>query len=149
MTRYTYEFEFVEDEEGGYIVHFYDFDTATEGDDMPDAINMAVDLLRLKVEEYILKGKQLPTPRFNRKSKKGGRIVAVSSDLDLRESENFITAKEAARTLKVSAPRVSHLLRDGILHGYREGGNTLITVESVNAYNARHRVPGRPRVAVG
>jgi len=143
--RYAYGFEFVEDkEDGGYIVYLPAFDAATQGDNMQDAIIMASDLLRFMIEDHILRGEQLPDPDLGLKPQKGGIVIAVVSDVDLQASEDFITATEAAKVLGVTAPRISHMIRDGLLHGYRDAGATLITLDSVNAQKDSPRKAGRP-----
>ena len=145
--RYIYEFEFVLDDDG-YFVYLFDFDRATQGDDMTDAVYMASDLLRFMIEEYILKGEALPSASFDHEPQRGGRIIAVSVDVDLKASEGLVTAKEAAQILGVSQARVSHMLRDGLLHGYRERGNTFITIESINACKENPRKAGRPKTSM-
>ena len=145
--QHIYEFEFVPVEEG-YFVYLFDFDTATQGDDLSDAVHMASDLIRFVVEDYILRGKALPVPTFCNEPLRNGRIVAVTAEVNLYESEDFVTATEAAQILGVSAARISHLLRDGLLHGYKERGNSFVTVESVNAYGEKPRKSGRPSLAL-
>ncbi|MCL1797362.1 MAG: DNA-binding protein [Eggerthellaceae bacterium] len=133
------------EEEDGYFVYLFDFDRATQGDDMPDALHMASDLLRFMVEDCLVRGEELPAPLFTHEPQRGGRIVAVTADVDLRASEDFVTASDAARLLGVSAPRVSRMLKDGLLHGYKERGNTFVTIESINALKSTPRSAGRPR----
>ena len=144
QTRYIYEVELFE-EGGDMLAYLFDFGQMAQRKDMFDAVDMAASLLCVEIEKYLLKNEELPPPTFGNVPKNGGRIIAVAVDIDLQTSEEFITAKEAAQVLGVTAPRISHMFRDGLLHGYRDRGNTFITVESVNAYKAKSRKAGRPR----
>lgn len=48
---------------GGYFITFPDFEnSATQGDDIPDALDMASEYLGLTVASYIENGYEVPTP---------------------------------------------------------------------------------------
>jgi predicted RNase H-like HicB family nuclease len=146
--RHTYECEIFEDSEGGYLVRLFDFDQMTQGDTFSDAVDMAADLIRFMVEDYLVRGRKLPHAAFEHKAKNGGRIVAVSVEVSLRASEEFVTATEAAAHLGVTRPRITHLLTSKKIIGYKEKGNTFISVASLKDYQNEPRKRGRPKEVV-
>lgn len=46
----------------GYLVDIPDFDISTEGYDVPDALYMARDAIKLMCEDMIADGKEIPLP---------------------------------------------------------------------------------------
>lgn len=56
----------------------------TDGDDLGDAVNMAVEALELVVESYIESGRVLPAPSLNVSAPEGVRELLVSVDVDSR-----------------------------------------------------------------
>ena len=60
----TYYFAgFSKNKSGGYTVIFPDLPEAfTQGEDLPDAMEMAEDVLKITLEEYSREGKALPAP---------------------------------------------------------------------------------------
>ena len=62
----------------------------------------------------------------------GGRVILVGVDVT-RDAIPTVSASEAAERLGVSRPRVTQMLASGALVGWRDGRNTRVTVDSVNA----------------
>ncbi len=63
MAKYMYPAVFTAEEGGLYSVNFPDLESCyTCGDDLPDAMNMAEDVLALILHEYELTGRSIPLP---------------------------------------------------------------------------------------
>ena len=63
MARYVYPAVFTAEDNGLYSVNFPDLESCyTSGDDLPDAIKMAEDVLALTLYEYENKNKVIPSP---------------------------------------------------------------------------------------
>lgn len=50
------------------------------------------------------------------------------------DGKEYVTAKEAAEIIDVTAAQVRHLKKSGVLEGIKLGNMNLLTVESVRAY---------------
>ncbi len=125
------EFELFEDD--GWVLAFpFDMPGATEGHDFEDAAEMAADLLKCMAEDWIIRDIEPPKPTFGNEPKHGGRIVLIGVEVT-RDSIPTISASEAADRLGVSRPRITQMLASGKLTGWRDGRNTRVTVDSVNA----------------
>lgn len=73
----SYPALFYKDPEGGYFIHFPDFEnSATQGDDISDAMFMASDWLGLVVSDMLEDGEKLP------------RVSSIN-DLSLKENDPF------------------------------------------------------------
>lgn len=143
--QYTYEFEMWRGEKEWCIVPF-DIPGATQGADVADACESAADLLRETVQDYILRGEKLPNPSFDNAPVHGGMRVIVSVDASLDGVEK-VSASEAAELLGVSRGRITAMVDSGLLDGWKEGRNSWITKESVDARLASPRSAGRPKKA--
>ena len=78
----SYPALFYKDPEGGYFIHFPDFEnSATQGDDISDAMFMASDWLGLVVSDMLEDGEKLP------------RVSSIN-DLSLKENDPFKEDKE-------------------------------------------------------
>lgn len=64
MSVYTYPACFFEEEDGGYTVIFQEslFGVATQGKNIEEAMEMAMDCLALVLEDFIEEGKKPPKP---------------------------------------------------------------------------------------
>ena len=71
-------------------------------------------------------------------------VVSVEATLD---SIPKVSASEAARMLAVGRSRITAMLAAGLLDGWRDGRNTWVTLDSVEARKADPRMAGRPRKA--
>lgn len=141
----VYEFE-VFQEEGYYIAIPYDLEGATQGEDFEDLCLMVADWLKITLEEYEIRGLELPKPTFGNTPRHGGTnmVFGVSAGLETIEK---VTATEAARMLGVTQGRVSQMIRAAWLHGWKEGRNTYVSLDSVKARMAERPRAGRPRKA--
>jgi excisionase family DNA binding protein len=141
---YIYEFEFFEDDGMVMALPFGLENHATQGTDLADAIAMAADLLKSVAEDSLLNGYKLPDATFGHEPEHGGKvfIVAVSASLDDIEK---MTASQAAEVLGVSRGRVSNMLREGVLEGFRKGRDSFVTRASVEQRLKESVGPGRPR----
>ena len=83
MKKYTYEFEIYPSEEikGYWLVEPHGLLGATEGYTKADAIDMAVDWLQVKVEDWIEQKKEIPIPIFGSelKHKNAERLIVSVS----------------------------------------------------------------------
>jgi excisionase family DNA binding protein len=59
-----------------------------------------------------------------------------------------VMASTAAERLSVSKGRVSQLLREGKLEGYRSGREVMVSEASINRLLSSRRGAGRPRKAL-
>jgi excisionase family DNA binding protein len=145
MNRYVYEIELTPDH-GSYSVRVPDLDGCfTAGDDIKDALNMADDALKTFVAALLKFGDPLPEPTFGHVAPEGGLVIALSFETDASYIVDEVSPSEAAEMLGVSRPRVSHMIRDGVLTAEKVAGETKISLDSVNAYLASPRHAGRPR----
>ena len=141
--QYTYEFEMWRGEKE-WIIAAFGIGGVTQGVDVEDACDSAADLLRETVRDYLMRGEQPPAPSFDNEPQHGGIRVIVSVDASLDEVDK-VSASEAARMLGVSNGRVTAMIDSGLLDGWKDGRNTWVTRDSVEARLAAPRAAGRPR----
>ena len=68
---------------GGYSVWFPDLpECHTDGDDLDDAVNMAVEALELVIESYIENGRALPEPTLDAATSEGVCKLLISVNVD-------------------------------------------------------------------
>ena len=140
---YLYEFEIIQGEK--YLLAFpFDMDGATQGKDIQEVTEMAADWLRMDIENRLMHKLDIPKATFGNEPKEGGRVLAIAIDVDLNRVEK-VSASDAARMLDVSPPRVTHMIKDGLLEAFKEGHKTWVTLDSVKARLAEPRKAGRPR----
>ena len=145
MKLAVYEFE-VFRSEGVYIAEPYDMEGGTMGETYEELCEMVADWLRGEVEYRDVHGIELPAPTFGNQPRHGGSnlVFAVAAG---RETVDKVSASEAARILGVTPSRITHMLASNLLEGWREGRNTYVTVDSVNARLADRPRAGRPALA--
>ncbi|OUO60414.1 helix-turn-helix domain-containing protein [Olsenella sp. An270] len=138
----VYEFE-VFQEEGRFIAVPYDMEGATQGEDFEDLCLMVADWLKMHIEDWEIAGKELPTPTFGNKPRHGGTnmVFGISAGIETIEK---VTASEAARMLGVTQGRVSQMIKDARLYGWREGRNAYVSLDSVRARLTEKPRAGRP-----
>ena len=138
----VYEFE-VFQEEGHFIAVPYDMEGATQGEDFEDLCLMVADWLKMHIEDWEIAGKELPAATFGNKPRHGGTnmVFGISAGIETIEK---VTASEAARMLSVTQGRVSQMIKDARLYGWREGRNTYVSTDSVRARLAEKPRAGRP-----
>lgn len=139
----VYEFEIAR-MEGVYAVIPYDFAGATQGVDYAEACEMGADWLKVTIEDYEIHGRELPVATFGNVPRHGGSNV-VFAVMAGRETVEKVNATQAAQMLGVTPSRVSHMLASNLLEGWRDGRNTFVTVDSINARLAEHPKAGRPK----
>ena len=89
-------------EEGGYWVTFPDIpECITEGDDMEETYQMAVDALGLALTERMKEGEKLPEVSKVEDIKEDGKIVIVQ--FDLYEYNKKHNSKAVKKTLSIPA----------------------------------------------
>lgn len=140
--RYIYEVEFFES--GMFTIAApFGIDFVTQGENLEDAVDMADDLIKSVIEDCLLNNKVIPTPSLGNSAQRGGTVVIMSVVAGL-DTLSAVSATEAALQLGLSRSRVSHMLRDGLLEGYRKGRDTFVTVDSLNIRKKERRKVGRP-----
>lgn len=145
MITRCYEFEIFQ-EDGFYVALPYDLGGGTQGENFDDLCDMVADWLRATLEDYDMKGEEPPRPTYGNEPRHGGSnmLVEVSAG---RETVEKVSASEAARLLAVTPSRVTQMLASNLLEGWRDGRNTWVTLDSVNARLADERRAGRPHKA--
>ena len=130
------EFELFE--EDGYIIAVpFDLEGATQGYSFEDAAEMAADWLKCTAEDLLIRDIEPPKATIGNEPTHGGRVILIGVDVS-RESIPTMSASEAADTLGVSRPRITQMLASGALVGWKDGRNTRVTVDSVNARRGHH-----------
>lgn len=137
------EFELFKDEDM-YVALPFGFPGATQGYDLQEASEMAYSLLKESGEFMLVLGQELPTPPLGNTPQHGGRILLVGAEISLDNVER-VTASEAARILGVSRPRISQMLKNNKLAGWREGRDTYITMDSIRVRLEERPKAGRPK----
>lgn len=118
---------------------------ATEGYSFNDAVDMACDWLKSYAEHLAIRNLEIPEIERGLPLEHDGVKVVVCVPVG-RECIDTVTASEAARLLKVSRARVSKLVSDRKLEGWKEGRNCFVTRESVVArLNEPKPSGGRPK----
>jgi predicted RNase H-like HicB family nuclease len=141
--QYTYEFEVFKD--GEWLVACpFDMDGATQGGTVKEVAIMAADWLRTDIEHRLMYDVDIPVATFGNTPKEGGTVLIVSVEAGVGLMDK-VSASEASRILGVSASRVTHMIRDGLLEAIRDGSRTYVTKASINARLAAPRKAGRPR----
>ena len=127
----VHEFELFE-EDGFVLALPFDLEGGTQGESFEDAAEMAADWLKCTAEDWLIHGVEPPKPTFGNEPERGGRVILIGVDVSLA-SIPTVSASEAAARLGVSRPRVTQMLASGALVGWRDGRNTRVTIDSVNA----------------
>lgn len=141
---YVYEFELVMEEGDVVSVLPFDFAGATMGIGYAEAAKMAADWLKTEIEYRLMNDEPIPEATLGNEPQEGGRVLIVAVDASL-EGINTVSAKDAAGLLGVSQARVSQMIKEGRLVGYRKGRDVLVTMDSIKAQVANKPKVGRPR----
>ena len=140
----TYEFELYRGQKQ-WIIEAYDLPACiTQGEDVEDACESAADILREFAREALMGGGKMPASTFGHEPANGGMNVVVSVEASL-ESVRKVSATEAARMLGVGRSRVTAMLNSGLLDGWRDGRNTWVTLDSIEARLVDTPKAGRPK----
>lgn len=130
--------------EGMHMAEPFGMDGATCGNSFEEACQMACDWLKGESEWRLMHGEPMPSATIGNEPAQGGHIILVGVDVSL-DAIPSVSAAEAARRLGVSRPRVSQMLADGSLVGWRDGRNTRVTLASLDARLTESPHAGRPR----
>ena len=141
--QYTYEFEMWRGE-FGWIAAPFDLEGITQGTDVEDVCEAAADLLRETIRGYLMHGQTPPKATFDHEPTRGGVRLVVSVDAALNDIEKA-SASQAAELLGVSRSRVTAMLQSGLLEGWKDGRNTWVTKDSINARLTSPAPAGRPK----
>ena len=141
--QYTYEFERWRGEKQWCVAPF-SIGGATQGETVDDACESAADLLRETVRDYLVTGKELRVATFGNALEHNGVAVIISVDAAMEEIPR-LSATEAAEKLGVTRSRITAMLASGLLDGWKDGRNTWVTLDSVQARLADNPKAGRPR----
>lgn len=137
------EFEIFKGEQM-YVARPFGLLGATQGYDLRDACVMAHEWLQMEGEYRLMMGDDIPELPLGNEPKHGGRILLVGAEVSL-EGIDTVKASEAAEMLGVSRSRVSQMLKTSLLLGYRDGRDTYVTRDSINARLAERPKAGRPK----
>ena len=137
------EFEVYPDPEGGYAVEPCGLAGATEGDTYEEAVEMAVDWLRVHALAALEHGTEFEGSGLGHTPCHGGMVVTVATNVELSDIP-AVTAAEAAEMLGVSTARVAQLCRDGSLNSWKVGSTRMVSRDSIEYRLAAKPEAGRP-----
>jgi len=102
MAKYVYPAILTPEEEGGYSVLFPDLEGCyTQGDDLPNALDMAKDVLELTLYDYETANKSIPAPSDLKSIKiKNNEIVSLVSG-DTITYRKMYNTKAVKKTLTI------------------------------------------------
>lgn len=145
MAKLMYAAVIRDDGDGGFWAEFPDLPGCFGyGDTKMECVTSASDALETHLAAMEADG--IDIPDATDPADADGDVAWFYADTSTVELGGpSMMAADAARELGVSPARVSQLVADGRLDARRHGGMTLVTVESVRAYAATPRAPGRPR----
>lgn len=146
MGKYVYAAVVRPDEDdGGFWAEVPDLPGCFgQGEDYIGAIESISDGIETHLAALAECGK--PIPKATVVSADDGDVVYVYANTDgPKLGVPTISAAEAARRLGVTKGRVSQLISEGRLVAERSAAGTQVTVDSVEAYAAGNRAPGRPK----
>lgn len=150
MATFAYQVFLTPEKEGGYSTEIPDLPGCySQGDDIKDAVEMAADAGKTYIAALMKDGERIPGATV-RAVPKGDREAWVFFETDesyIVDGE-VVSAAQAARDLNVSPGRISHMLKSGLLDGYRSGRRTYVTQKSIDARLAAPRRAGRPKKAI-
>jgi excisionase family DNA binding protein len=118
----------------------------TWGDSIEDVLQKAPDALETHVGAYLADSEDVPPATFGHDAGKGQTLAVISFEATAASvGAPHIAARYAAERLGVSKGRVSQLLSEGRLEGYRDGRETMVSEASIERFIANRRGTGRPR----
>lgn len=137
------EFEVYPDPEGGYAVEPCGLAGATEGDTYEEAVEMAVDWLRVHALAALERGSEFKGNGLGHTPCHSGMVVTVATNVELSDIP-AVTAAEAADMLGVSTARVAQLCRDGSLNSWKVGSTRMVSRDSIEYRLVAKSEAGRP-----
>lgn len=139
--RFTYDCVLIK-EDDGYCASFPQIPGAfADGDTREEAIVHATEALMAFLADDLNNGL---TPAGYERS---AEVVALSVEIDHEDAREAAcrTFKDAAQDLKVSAPRITALVKAGKLDVELVDGRRMITIDSIERYATQERHAGRPK----
>lgn len=115
MAKYVFPAVFETAEEGGYVITFPNFEGATQGENLADAVEMATDYLNCVLCDYEDEKKEIPhaTDICKIKAEKGGFVNMIVADTtayrDVLLKENN-PIKYARKKAKLNIKQLAELL---------------------------------------
>jgi predicted RNase H-like HicB family nuclease len=102
MSKYVYPAVFTAEEDGGYSVNFPDIESCyTCGDDMPDALEMAEDVLCLRLYDMEKAGVTIPSPSEVKAIPTEAREIASLVRCDTDTYRRYYENKAVKKTLTI------------------------------------------------
>ncbi|MDR1703370.1 MAG: type II toxin-antitoxin system HicB family antitoxin [Clostridiales bacterium] len=102
MAKYVYPAIFTSENDGGYSVLFPDIESCyTCGDNMPDALNMAEDVLCLMLYDMEKDGKAIPAPSNSKAIKTDDNSFVSLVGCDTEFYRRFYENKSVKKTLTI------------------------------------------------
>ncbi len=102
MAKYVYPAIFTHENDGGYSVMFPDIESCyTCGDDMPDALDMAEDVLCLMLYDMEKDGREIPAPSNSKAIPTDDRSVVSLVGCDTDFYRRFYENKSVKKTLTI------------------------------------------------
>jgi excisionase family DNA binding protein len=118
----------------------------TWGDSIGEVLEKAPDALETHVGACLADGETVPPAVFGHKANDDQTLAVVSFEVTAASvGAPHIAARYAAERLGVSKGRVSQLLGEGRLEGYRNGREVMVSETSIERFAASRRSVGRPR----
>ena len=144
--RYIYEI-IIRLDEDQYVLDAPDLPGCfTWGKSIEDVLHKAPDALETHVGSYLANGENVPVASFGHLVNKDEVLAIISFEASAASvGAPHIAAKHAAERLDVSKGRVSQLLKEKRLEGYRSGRDVMISIASIERLAAIPRRAGRPR----
>ena len=102
MAKYAYLAIFHREEEGGFYIEFPDFDACfTQGEDVPDGLEMAEDVLCLTLYDMEQNGEKPPTASDQKDIKVDEKSFVTLVGCDTVDYEKYYSNKSVKKTLSI------------------------------------------------
>ncbi|MCI1958587.1 MAG: type II toxin-antitoxin system HicB family antitoxin [Clostridia bacterium] len=102
MAKYIYPAVFTEEKDGGYSINFPDIEGCyTQGDDLPDGMEMAEDALALVLYGYEADGKEIPKASRIQDIKAAKNEIVTLIKCDTMEYRKMYCSKAVKKTLTI------------------------------------------------
>lgn len=147
--RYVYEI-IISPDDGMYSMEAPDLAGCfTWGNSVEEVLKKALDALETHIGAYLAGGEEVPPATFGHKAGTDDVLAVISFEATAASvGAPHIAARHAAERLGISKGRVSQLLSSGRLEGYRDGREFMVSVASLDRFEASRRGAGRPRKVV-
>jgi excisionase family DNA binding protein len=144
--RFAYEV-IISPDDGAYSMEAPDLAGChTWGNSVEEVLRKAPDALETHVGSYLADSTEVPTATFGHRAGEGEVLAVISFEATAASvGAPHIAARHAAERLNVSKGRISQLLADGRLEGYRDGREVMVSIASIDRFESNRRGSGRPR----